>query len=147
VLLSLSPQLRSTKHQVSIECPPELELYSHPGAFSQILTNLVMNSLLHGFESMEVGRINIEVKEQADGLLLRYSDDGRGIAPEHLAHVFEPFYTTRRGQGGSGLGLHIIYNIVTQGLGGSISCSSTPGQGVVFEMRIPREAMMEARPS
>jgi signal transduction histidine kinase len=141
VIRSLSPQLGPTHHSVSLSCPQELLISSNPGDYSQVITNLVMNSLFHGFEGIEAGHIQIVVSEQDDGLLLRYSDDGRGISEEHLPHVFEPFYTTKRGQGGSGLGLHVIYNIVTQGLGGSISCSSTPGQGVVFYIRIPRAAV------
>jgi PAS domain S-box-containing protein len=141
VLHSLKPQFSHAGHQVSLACPPAMELYSHPGAFSQIITNLVMNSLLHGFEGMEAGHISIDVSEQSGWLLLRYTDDGRGIAPEHLARIFEPFYTTKRGQGGSGLGLHVIYNLITQGLGGSIICRSTPGQGVLFEILIPGKSL------
>ena len=127
-----------------LECPPGLQLYANPGAFSQIITNLVMNSLQHGFEGIAAGHIVIRVEEQPEGLLLHYADDGRGIAPQHLAPVFDPFYTTKRGQGGSGLGLHIVYNIVTQNKGGSIECRSTPGQGVAFEIRIPRSMMVPA---
>jgi signal transduction histidine kinase len=138
VLLSLRPRLNRTRHTVSIECPPELELYSHPGACSQIVTNLVMNSLLHGFEGVEGGHIAIDVSEQPEGLLLRYTDDGKGTAPEHLPHIFEPFYTTKRG---AGLGLHVIYNLITQSMGGSVTCESTSGNGVVFEIRIPRAAL------
>jgi PAS domain S-box-containing protein len=141
VLLSLSPQLNRTRHAISLECPPELDIYGHPGAYSQIITNLVMNSLLHGFESVEAGHVAIQVIEQPEGLLLRYSDDGRGITPEHLPRIFEPFYTTKRGAGGSGLGLHVIYNLITQSLGGSIACESTPGMGVAIEIRVPRSAL------
>ncbi|MDP3699288.1 MAG: ATP-binding protein [Hylemonella sp.] len=141
VLRSLSPQLSHTRHQISLSCPDELQLYGDPGAISQIITNLVMNSLIHGFEGVEAGHMAIEVSGEPGGLLLRYKDDGRGIAEEHLAHIFEPFFTTRRGQGGSGLGLHVIYNIITQGMAGSIQCTSTPGQGVVFDIHIPHAAV------
>jgi signal transduction histidine kinase len=137
VLISLGPTLKRTRHVVNIECPPELQIYSEPGACSQIITNLVMNSVTHGFEDVEAGHIAIAVSAQPEGLLLRYSDDGRGIAAEHLEKIFDPFFTTKRGAGGSGLGLHIVYNLVTQALGGAIACSSTPGKGVVFEIRIP----------
>jgi signal transduction histidine kinase len=141
ILLSLSPTLKKTRHQVTIECADELSLHSYPGAYSQIITNLVMNSVTHGFEGIEAGHITITASEQAEGLLLRYSDNGKGIAAEHLDKIFDPFFTTRRGQGGSGLGMHIVYNLVTQTLGGTITCNSTPGQGVVFVIRIPIEQM------
>lgn len=147
VLHSLSPQLGQTSHKVQLECPEKFKLYCKPGDFSQFITNLVMNSLIHGFEGIEKGHILIQVSEQHEGLLLRYADDGRGIAAEHLARIFDPFYTTKRGQGGSGLGLHVTYNIITQGLGGSINCRSTPGQGVVFDIRIPGSVLSSANPS
>lgn len=137
VIRSLTPQIGRTGHAISVVCPEQLKITSLPGDFSQILTNLVMNSVIHGFEGIEAGHIRIEVSEDGGRLLLRYTDDGKGIAPEHLPHIFEPFFTTRRGQGGSGLGLHVVYNIVTQSLGGRIDCASTPGKGVVFEIRIP----------
>jgi signal transduction histidine kinase len=141
VILSLRPQLGGTRHPVSLSCPDELVLYSHPGSFAQIITNLVMNSLTHGFEGRDAGHIAIQVSEMPDYIQLRYSDDGSGIAADVLPHIFEPFYTTKRGSGGSGLGLLVIYNIITQSLSGSISCSSTPGQGVLFDIRIPRAAV------
>jgi signal transduction histidine kinase len=122
---------------VDIQCPHELQVSGAPGAYSQIVTNLVMNSVTHAFEDMEAGHIGITVSEEPEGLLLRYSDDGKGIVAEHLEKIFDPFFTTKRGAGGSGLGLHIVYNLVTQALGGAIACSSTPGKGVVFEIHIP----------
>lgn len=141
VVRSLNPQFSRTGFRIQLSCPPELMLYCNPGDLSQIITNLVMNSVIHGFEGADAGLMRIDVSEQPQSVLLRYSDDGRGIAPEHLAHIFDPFYTTKRGQGGSGLGLHIIFNIITQGLGGSISCSSSPGRGVMFEIQIPRSTL------
>lgn len=143
-LTSLRPQLGRTRHDISLQCDDGLDLVGNPGDFSQIITNLVMNSLIHGFEGIEEGRIVIQISDQPEGLLLRYTDDGKGIAAEHLPHIFDPFYTTKRGRGGSGLGLHVIYNIIAQGLGGSVTCSSSPGQGVVFDIRIPRAAFKDA---
>jgi signal transduction histidine kinase len=137
VLVSLGPQLRTTRHEVRLACPEKLEIDSYPGAYSQIVTNLVMNSLTHGFEGIEQGRIDIEVGSDGKSLRLCYRDNGRGIAPEHLPRIFEPFFTTRRGQGGSGLGMHVVYNLVTQTLGGSIECRSSPGEGVSFEINVP----------
>ncbi len=137
VLRSLGPQLRRTRHEVLLDCPEDLEIDSYPGAYSQIVTNLVFNSLTHGFEGIEQGRIEIEVRRADESLQLRYRDNGRGIAPEHLPKIFDPFFTTKRGVGGSGLGLHVLYNLVTQTLGGTIECRSRPGEGVNFEIDVP----------
>lgn len=138
VVRSLRPELDKTAHQVRISCAAEIELLGRPGDYSQIITNLVMNSLTHGFDGIRAGHIAIVAKRLGQNLLLRYSDDGRGIDGEHLGKIFDPFYTTRRGQGGSGLGLHVLYNIVTQGLNGHVSCVSSPGCGAVFEIEVPQ---------
>jgi PAS domain S-box-containing protein len=137
VLLSLGPQLRRTRHEVLLVCPENLEIDSYPGAYSQIVTNLVLNSLTHGFDGIEHGRIEIEVLREGESLRLRYRDNGRGIAPEHLPKIFDPFFTTKRGLGGSGLGLHVLYNLVTQTLGGTIGCRSKPGEGASFDIDLP----------
>jgi signal transduction histidine kinase len=110
---------------------------SFPGAFSQIITNLVMNSLQHAFDEDQEGLISIYVSQEEGQLQLVYADNGKGMSHKQLRRVFEPFYTTRRSQGGSGLGAHIIYNLVTQRLGGRIDCHSNPGEGTRFEVRIP----------
>lgn len=139
VLLNLHPRLKKTRHQVRIDCPRDLEVDSYPGSLSQVVTNLVTNSLVHGFEDREQGHIDICIAVREQRLIFEYRDDGKGIPAEHLAQVFEPFFTTRRGQGGSGLGLHVVYNIVTRHLNGSIRCSSEPGQGTTFTIEIPYE--------
>lgn len=138
VLLSLRPHLKKTAITVEISCDEGLQVDSYPGAFSQILTNLVMNSLAHAYEPGQKGVIRIEADLAGGRLNLAYSDDGKGIAPEHLDKIFEPFYTTKRGRGGTGLGLHIVYNIVTQKLGGTVVCKSAPGQGATFTFSIPQ---------
>ena len=137
VLLSLRPQLKKTQHAVNVDCPAELELYSYPGSLSQVITNLVTNSLIHAFGPDEVGTINISARLEGGRVQMKYSDDGRGISAEHLEKIFEPFFTTRRGQGGSGLGMHVVYNIVKQRLGGQIACDSEPGKGTRFTISIP----------
>jgi len=140
ILHSLKPKLKAGAHTVSTNCPDEIILHSHPGALSQIVTNLVMNSIIHGFADRLNGTIHIDVTiKKEGGIRLSYSDDGRGIPAENLQKIFEPFYTTRRGQGGSGLGMHIVYNLVTQTLGGQIDCSSTAGEGAAFHIDIPNE--------
>ncbi len=137
VLLSLRPKLKKTSHTITINCPDDLSLDSYPGAFSQVLTNLVMNSLVHGLENVENGQIRMDIHQENGMLHLRYSDNGKGIPKEFLQKVFDPFFTTRRGTGGSGLGLHILYNLVTQTLGGRVNCSSEPGQETVFSIVCP----------
>ena len=140
VLLSLRPKLKVTSHTVEVECADDIVLDTYPGALAQILTNFVTNSLIHGFDNMQNGHIRIAISQQADRVTLQYRDDGRGIAPEHLARVFDPFFTTKRGTGGSGLGLHIVYNLVTQLLGGTIQVASEPGKGAAFVVQLPLKA-------
>lgn len=137
VLLSLRPHLKKTAIAVELDCDPELVVDSYPGAISQILTNLVMNSLVHAFEPGQAGNIRIGCAREQDRLRLVFSDNGKGISPEHLDKIFEPFYTTKRGRGGTGLGLHILYNLVTQRLSGSVRCESAPGKGATFTLDIP----------
>jgi signal transduction histidine kinase len=137
VLLSLRPQLKKTAITVELDCDPELQIDSYPGVWSQIVSNLVVNALQHAFEPGQAGRIGIAAAVEGDRLRFTFSDDGRGIAPEHLDKVFEPFYTTYRQKGGSGLGLSIVYNLVTQTMGGTIHLASAPGQGAVFNIMTP----------
>ena len=139
VLLSLRPKLKRTAHRVEVECDEELVVDSYPGAFSQILTNFIVNSLTHAFGEKEVGLIRIEIVKNDGTLNLTYSDDGCGIAPEFQDRIFDPFFTTARAKGSTGLGLHIVFNIVTSTLGGTITCCSAPGQGTTFQVRMPIE--------
>jgi len=138
VLLSLRPRLRKTGHRIVVECRENLEIDGYPGAVSQLLTNFVLNSLMHAFDPGQVGRITIRVQVLTDGLVeLAYADDGKGVPQELLSRIYDPFFTTRRGSGGSGLGLHIVYNLVTGTLRGQISVESEPGHGTRFTVRFP----------
>ncbi len=137
ILLQLSPKLRATPHHIVVECDRSLTFNSYPGAFSQIVTNLVLNSLLHAFAPDQSGAITLTARRSHTHLLFEYADNGSGIAPPHLDKIFDPFFTTKRGQGGSGLGLHIVYNLVTQKLGGTIQCESQPGHGTKFIITLP----------
>lgn len=137
VLLSLQPELKKTKHQIKVDCPGELVIKSYPGALSQIITNLVMNSLVHAFDEGENGLIAFTVSKDQTTLNLIYSDNGRGVSQENLEKIFNPFFTTMRGKGGTGLGLHIVHNIVTQTLQGTINCQSEPNQGTTFTIKFP----------
>jgi signal transduction histidine kinase len=137
VLLSLKHEYKRTKHQVEVLGPDDIVIDSYPGAFSQIATNLFMNSLIHAFDKDQAGRIIFWIDRNNDGIILKYSDDGKGIAPENLKRIFDPFFTTRRGKGGSGLGMNIVYNLVTGRLGGSITCESELGKGTTFTISFP----------
>lgn len=139
VLQSLHPKLKKAKHTVNVQCPDDLEVDSFPGAFSQIITNLIMNSLIHGFEDKDEGKIQINITKENGNLLLKYHDDGKGIDEKTRKKIFDPFYTTRRSSGGSGLGMHIVFNLVTKTLGGKIECYSVPGQGIQFVIGIPNQ--------
>jgi PAS domain S-box-containing protein len=139
VILSLRSELKRTKHKILINCPEELVIKSHPGAFAQITTNLIMNSLLHGFEGIDQGEIKFEIKLVKKQLLFHYQDNGIGMDEKNVKQIFDPFYTTKRNQGGTGLGMHIVYNLVTQKLNGDISCNSPLGKGVEFIIEIPLE--------
>ena len=141
VLLSLKPKLKKTQHRVIVNCPDDLTLYSFPGALSQIISNLVMNSLIHGFEGIEEGEITFDAAEDKGSVILTYRDNGKGMDEKTLAKIFDPFFTTKRSQGGSGLGMHIVHNLVTQTLKGTIACKSKPGDGMMIDIRVPmREA-------
>ncbi len=138
VLLSLRPHLKKSPIQIHVDCPPELTMDSLPGAFSQVLTNLLMNALTHAFAPEQAGNVVIAVAEEGQHICLTFSDDGKGIAPELHARVFEPFFTTRRANGGSGLGLHIVHSIVTQSLKGTLAFDSQVGEGTIFTLHLPR---------
>ncbi|MEQ8332348.1 PAS domain-containing protein [Nisaea sp.] len=134
---SLSPHLNPRNVSVVIAGPDDMVLKSYPGAFAQIVTNLVMNSLLHGFAGRDRGNIVVEVSEESGLGELRYTDDGIGMDEETVKRIFDPFFTTKRGQGGSGLGMHILFNLVSQVLRGTVRCRSTPGEGVEVSIRFP----------
>ncbi len=146
ILLMLKHEYKNTGHSFEIDCPRDLYLVSYPGAYSQIFTNLIMNSLIHGFQNKEAGQISIHAKilnaqNETDGILrIEYRDNGVGIPEENLKYIFDPFFTTTRGNGknsGSGLGLSIVYNLVTVTLKGMIECISMPAKGVLFTIEIP----------
>ena len=137
ILLSLQPKLRATKHRVSVECADDLVLACFPGAFSQIITNLIMNSLIHAYDAEDQGNIKIMASQENGTFVLQYSDDGKGMTAETQAQIFKPFFTTKQDQGGTGLGLYVLENIITKQFNGSFSCQSSLGQGTVFMIRIP----------
>ncbi|MDE2623268.1 MAG: HAMP domain-containing histidine kinase [Betaproteobacteria bacterium] len=137
IVTSLTPALRKAEATCSVECEAGLTIDSYPGLLSQIVTNLVMNALVHGFEGRPGGHIRIAAHSTDGEFCLEVEDDGQGMDEAVLGRVFEPFFTTRRGSGGSGLGLHVVYNLVTQTLKGRIQCRSEPGRGALFTLCWP----------
>ncbi len=137
ILRSLRHETKKTHCTFEIECDEDIFIYSCPGSFSQIITNFVMNSIIHGFKHKQNGIIAISIKEDKENILLIYKDNGKGIKDEDLKKIYNPFFTTNRNHGGSGLGLNIVYNIITTTLEGKITCDSKEGEGVTFTVTMP----------
>ncbi len=137
ILLSLSARLKNSGHLISVSGSDKILMDGYPGAFAQIITNLLLNSLIHAYDPDCIGKIELKLIQNEAELLLFYSDDGKGMNPEVLAKIYEPFFTTRRNQGGTGLGMSIVYNLVTQLYGGTIQCESTPQEGTLFTIKLP----------
>lgn len=140
VIMSLRPTLKHSAISVEIVSYEKIDMDSYPGALSQILTNFVTNALMHAFDPGQEGKITIIASSHRDLVQLIVRDNGRGVAPENLARIFDPFFTTQRSKGGSGLGLHIVFNLVSQTLGGTIRVESAPGEGTAFIMQLPHSA-------
>lgn len=139
ILLSLRPALKKTRINVELECLSSLFVFGYPGAISQIVTNFVMNSLFHAYKPNQIGTIKLTVSLfSADKIEFRYSDDGKGIRPDIQHKIFDPFFTTQRGNGGSGLGLHVVYNLVHQVLKGALQINSIEGKGTTFIVNFPK---------
>jgi signal transduction histidine kinase len=144
VVASLQPKLKKTPITLAIDCPTDVVLDSYPGAFAQVITNLTLNCVEHAFEPDKPGQIRIDARLlEGDLVELHVHDNGRGIAPDNLEKIFDPFFTTRRGQGGTGLGLNIVYNLIAKQFGGTITVASTLGEGTHFTLRIPRVTPQE----
>ena len=127
--------------QLELDCTVDIELDSYPGALGQVITNLIQNALLHAFDGGRGGTMRLSaVPLGSDRVRISFEDDGQGIGADELARVFEPFFTTRRAQGGSGLGLHIVFNLVTAKLGGRIEANGKPGAGMRFVLTVPLKA-------
>lgn len=142
----LAPRLRGAGAVVHVQAPKEkLMMDSYPGALGQVITNLIENALVHGYAGHSGGRIDVRVQAcEGEQVQVQVCDQGQGIPVESLGKVFDPFFTTRLGQGGSGLGLSIVYGLVTRTLGGRISVESTTGQGTTFTLVLPLQGPQEA---
>ncbi len=145
IIATLGNQLRSTGHRIEVDIDPAIHLDSYPGPFGQVIMQLIDNALLHAFGDDMPGEIpgQMYLSARMDGLervIVEFRDNGKGILPGHLKRIFDPFFTTRMGQGSSGLGLSISYNIVTSLLGGSIQVDSKEGEGCCFTLNLPVQA-------
>jgi signal transduction histidine kinase len=141
VLQSLKPTWKKGGHQLEVNCPDGVEIDGPPGALAQVLSNLVMNSLVHAFDEGQSGSLTVQVAMADERMVeLLYTDNGKGIPLEFRDKVFDPFFTTKRGAGSTGLGLHIVFNLVTRKLGGFISLDESTSSGCRFRIRFPRVA-------
>jgi PAS domain S-box-containing protein len=144
VVMSLRPGVRKQNLTLTVDCMPNLTMNSYPGPYGQVLTNLFLNTVAHAFPSGEGGEVHIKVKEAGDSHVeVQFSDNGCGMSADIRRRAFDPFFTTRRSEGGTGLGLHIVYSIVTSRLGGRIHLYSAPNEGTRIQMILPRVAPPE----
>jgi PAS domain S-box-containing protein len=144
VVMSLRPGLRKHHLTLNVDCQPNLSMNSYPGPYGQVLTNLFLNSVAHAFPDGKPGTVDIQVRESGkDNVEIIFSDNGCGMSLDVRRRAFDPFFTTRRDQGGTGLGLHIVYSIVTNRLGGRLDLDSEPGAGTRIQIILPRVAPLE----
>ena len=141
--ITMTAILKHQPYKIDISIEDDVMLDSYPGPLGQVISNLLNNAMLHGFYEREEGNVAIKVSKQDDRVLLTVSDDGHGIEEENIKYIFDPFFTTKLGEGGSGLGMHIVHNIVTAVLGGTIDVESAPEKGTTFLIRIPIVAPSE----
>jgi signal transduction histidine kinase len=138
MLASLRPTVESFKGAIKVDIPDGIMMNSYPGPYGQVLTSLYLNAVTHGLEETKGGHITINARQLNDKHVeINFSDDGKGMSEVVQRKAFDPFFTTRRSQGRTGLGLHIAYNIVTQQLGGQITVRSKPGEGATFIISLP----------
>ncbi|MFZ2308141.1 MAG: ATP-binding protein [Rhodoferax sp.] len=146
IVATLQRSIHMAGHQLQLEIPSDIELDGYPGPYGQVLTNLINNALLHAFDGRKGGTMRLHAERlRTTHVEIRFTDDGVGIAAENLGRIFDPFFTTKLGQGGSGLGMSICYNIVTSLFGGEMEVSSAPGQGSCFLLRLPLQAPFQSR--
>lgn len=142
IIHSLTPMLKKTKHEIIVDINDRIKINSYPGLFSQIITNLIQNSLIHGFEGIKQGTIDISSFKENDNLVIIYKDDGIGCSDETLNNMFDSYYSTKIGKGGSGIGMALIKKLITEKLDGNIMCSSEPGKGIMFKITLPDEIVI-----
>ena len=141
LIQSLQPHLKKTKHKIELNCADDLFIRCPAGALSQIFTNLILNSLRHAFDGIEQGTMIIDIELRDSELHVVYKDDGNGLSEDALTKLFNPFFTTKLTDGGSGLGTHIVRNLVTQTLQGDIDATSQPGEGLTYTFSFPVQVL------
>ena len=132
ILSSLHNKIKKTKHTIEVDIDKEMNIRSCPGVISQIFTNFLLNSLIHAYKKDEAGHIKIAAKLEGKMLTMSYEDDGKGLDEVSKEKIFDPFYTTNRSHGGSGLGMNIVYSLVTKKLNGVIEVVEKDSRGVLF---------------
>ncbi|WP_346353873.1 transporter substrate-binding domain-containing protein [Azotosporobacter soli] len=137
VVASLRGALKNRQLKIIVECPEDWCVDSYPGALSQVAANLILNSLSHAYNPDDAGQITLSARQAENRFIFTYSDDGKGIEAEILPHIFDPFYTTNRSGGNTGLGLYVLYQLAQQTFGGELLCSSEAGKGTVFTLQFP----------
>jgi len=147
IVASLRPVLKKSQITLSVDVPAGIVMDSYPGSYGQVLTNLFLNSVVHAFPDGRAGSVIVEARQVRDDVDIFVSDDGVGMSEEIQRRAFDPFFTTRRNEGGTGLGLHIIFNLVTQQLGGRLAFESRLGWGTRFRITLPRVAPGETQPA
>ncbi len=150
IIATMMNRVRQAKHSIVLDVGESIGMDSYPGPFGQVITNFINNALLHAFAPGASGTMHLTATLAPEQrVLIEFRDDGSGIPAAHLGRIFDPFFTTKLGQGGSGLGLSISYNIVTSLLGGQISVNSSPGGGTTFTLVLPLIAPVHdpARPA
>jgi len=141
IIASLRPVLKRAPIELTVDVPEGLIIDGYPGSYGQILTNLFLNAVNHAFADSRSGTISIAARPRGqDDVEINFADNGAGMTPDVQRQAFDPFFTTRRNEGGTGLGLHIVYNLVTQQLGGRMMLESRLGQGTTFRIIMPRVA-------
>jgi signal transduction histidine kinase len=143
IIMTLNHQFKRTNIRCEYQIDGQIQMDSFPGPLGQILTNLFNNAIIHAFEEHQVGLIKIEAQASDTHVIIRIIDNGKGISTEDIDKIFDPFYTTKLGKGGSGLGLNIIYNIVVGLMGGTIKVTSNVGDGACFIINLPLMAPFE----
>ena len=140
-LLTLQPTIKRTPFVIEQRVPADLMMESYPGPLGQVISNLINNAIVHGYDGRCEGLIAVAARLSSHGwVTLSVEDHGVGIAPSDVPRIFDPFFTTKMGVGGSGLGLNIVHNIVTEILGGTIGVQSELGGGTRFTLTLPMSA-------
>jgi signal transduction histidine kinase len=147
ILISLHPQYKQTRITVENCADASLQSFSHPGAIYQIISNLLLNALIHGYDEGQSGLLRIGARLDDQHIEISCADNGKGIAAQDLDRIFDPFFTTKRGNGGTGLGLNIVYNLVKTQLNGEINVKSVAGSGATFTIRIPKQTLQYGKAS